>query len=264
MLHTLLSPFVFLARNILVRPLPLLLLLCGLALADLWRRRVESRRRLLLLTIPFVMLVIATMPAAVRPVLGSLEWPYPPLSGRPEDAGAIVVLSGGIKPPDAIRTRAELSDPSMNRCLLAAEIYHRGPRCPVIVSGGRFDPEATYPPDSALMREMLIRLGVDEADVIEEDQSRNTIQNALATREILRDRGIGKVLLVTNAFHMRRSLLTFRKAGIDAVAAPCDHRATGSVWKPGNFIPSPEAMGDLTASLHEWIGIAWYRVRGRI
>jgi len=264
LLNTLLSPFVFLARSILLRPLPFLLLLCGLALANLWRRRVESRRRLLLLTIPFVMLVIATIPAAVHPVLGSLEWPYPPLSGRPADAEAIVVLSGGIKPPDTIRTQAEPSDPTMNRCLLAAEIYHRGRHCPVIVSGGRYDPDPTYPPDSALMRKMLIRLGVDEADVIEEDQSRNTIQNALATREILRDRGIGKVLLVTNAFHMRRSLLTFRKLGIDAVAAPCDHLATGSVWKLGNFIPSPEAMGNLTAALHEWIGLVWYRVRGRI
>jgi uncharacterized SAM-binding protein YcdF (DUF218 family) len=263
LLTSLLSPLHFVLAKIILQPLPALLLLCSLALANLWRKRVESRRRLLFMTIPFAILMLTTMPAAVYPLVGSLEWPYPPMAAWPPDVGAIVILSGGIKSPDATRARAELSEASLNRCLLGADLYRLKP-CPVIVAGGRFDTGSNYPPDAALMREILVRLGVNGTDVIEESKSRNTYENAAETRELLVERRIHKILLVTNAFHMRRSLLCFRKQGIGATAAPCGHLATEFRWEPDAFVPSPRAAGELVAALHEWLGIAWYRVRGRI
>ncbi len=63
---------------------------------------------------------------------------------------------------------------------------------------------------------------------------------------------------------MPRALRCFRKQGIDPVPAACAHRAVDFRFELPAFLPSPGAMGDLTAVVHEWIGLAWYRARGRI
>jgi uncharacterized SAM-binding protein YcdF (DUF218 family) len=252
------------AKQVFLEPLPLLLLLSGLALANLWRVRAGNRRRLLLLTIPYLVLVAVSLPIASYPLMGSLEWSHPPLDGQPSDADAIVVLSGGIKGPAVGQAPPELSESSVRRCLLAAELYHQGTPRPVIVTGGVFDSDSPDLPDAVLMGGLLERLGVPRSEVIIESNARNTYQNAVETRKILRDRGLGKVLLVTDAFHMRRSLACFAKQGVKATAAGCSRRANRFRWKIGNFIPSSGALGDFTTALHEWIGVAWYRIQGRI
>jgi uncharacterized SAM-binding protein YcdF (DUF218 family) len=254
----------FVATKVFLQPLPLLLLVIGAALANLWRRRQERRGRLLLLTVPFGVLVLSSLPAVVFPLIGTLEWRFPPLAERPGDAEALVVLSGGIHPPDGVRLRPELAPDTLYRCLHAAELYHRGPPCPVIVTGGALDPRLDIPPPAPAMRDLLVQLGVDAKDVIVEPKARTTYENAVETRKILEARGIRKVVLVTEAYHMLRSLRCFRKQGIEAVPAACHHLATTLKIRPGTFLPTPRAIEDLMAVLHEWLGLAWYSLSGKI
>jgi uncharacterized SAM-binding protein YcdF (DUF218 family) len=204
------------------------------------------------------------MPAVVFPLLGTLEWQVPPLSARPTDADAIVVLGGGAWGADAARPHPVLTSDSLYRCLRGAEIYHEGRRCPVIVTGGPADPGSNEPSVAATMRDTLIELGVDRSDVIVEPRARTTYENAVESARILRERGLRRVVLVTDATHMPRSLLCFRKQGFDPVPAACSHRAVDFRLELGSFLPSPGAMGNLMAVVHEWIGLAWYRARGKI
>lgn len=257
-------PVYFFVTKILLQPLPLLLLGTGVALAALWRRGRESRAQLLLLTIPFLGLVAVSIPAVVYPLLGTLEWPYPPVSTRPPDTVAIVVLAGGILEPDKTRRRAELAEDTLYRCLRAAELYHQGAPCPVIVTGGVLDPGSGLPPVAPLMRDLLLRLGVAESDVIVESRARTTYENAVETRKLLAARKLQGIVLVTEAVHMPRALRCFRKQGVKAIPAACLHRATKFRWKPDFFLPSPDAIRNLSAALHEWLGLAWYRASGKI
>jgi uncharacterized SAM-binding protein YcdF (DUF218 family) len=250
--------------KVVLQPMFLLLLLVGAAIVNLWFRRRETRGRLLLLTIPYVVLVLACMPAVVFPLLGTLEWQVPPLSARPTDADAIVVLGGGAWGADATRPRPVLTSDSLYRCLRASEVYHEGRPCPVIVTGANSDPRPSEPSVAATMRDTLVGLGVPEADVIVEPRARTTYENAVESAKILRERGLRRVVLVTDATHMPRSLLCFRKQGFDPVPAACSHRAVEFRLGLGSFLPSPGAMGDLMAVVHEWIGLAWYRARDRI
>ena len=100
----------------------------------------RGRRSVLLVVVPFAALTLISLPAVSHLALGSLEWRYPPREWRPTRAEAIVVLSGGTLPPDAVRLRDELSSPSLVRCTHAAEVYHQGPPLPVMVTGGKVDP----------------------------------------------------------------------------------------------------------------------------
>ena len=127
-------------------PYTLAFIITGLAIVSLWRKRQASRGRLLLLTLGFAMVMVLSLPAMSHLAMGSLEWSFPPLKRLPDDAGAIVVLSGSWVPPDSVRWESELGSDTLYRCLYAAEVYHHEKRIPVLVSGGPADPGSSDPP----------------------------------------------------------------------------------------------------------------------
>src|SRR5262249_49793925 len=148
------------------------------------------------------------------------------------------------------------------RCLQPAEVYRRGKPCPVVVCGGRIAPGPSTPPLAHLMRAFLRDQGVRAEDILVEDRSRTTHENAAECRKLLQERGIGKVVLVTDAIHMFRALRCFHKQGIPAVPSACHHRATEFEWTLGDFLPSAGAVENHQRTFHEWLGSAWYWVNG--
>jgi uncharacterized SAM-binding protein YcdF (DUF218 family) len=247
-----------------LQPFLLLYLATMLGIANLWRDRQTSRRRLLLITLPFVALTIWCIPAVSYLALGTLEWRYPPLRLRPADAKAIVVLGGSIIPPDAVRRRAELGQSTLFRCRHALEFYRQGEPCPVVLSGGRVTPNRSDPPCARVMRDFMVDSGVRPSDLIEEDRSRSTYENAVECARLLRQRQIRKIILVTEATHMDRALGTLRGQGVDAIPAACNYGTARFDWSVFDFLPSPKAALTCQTVLHEWLGTAWYRLQGRL
>jgi uncharacterized SAM-binding protein YcdF (DUF218 family) len=245
-------------------PIPVFLWLLGIAaLAALWVRRQEKRRRLLVLTVAFLLLTLYCMPVTGQLLLRPLEAPYPPLAHRPEGIQAIVVLGGGVRASEGEGLPALPDEAGMHRCLRAAEMYHQGPPCPVLVSGGRPDPNRPEPPCSHVMHDLLLRLGVSAADVVEEDTSANTYENAVESVRILRERGLARVVLVTDASHLERAVRCFRKQGVDPVPCGCLYRTLNFEGTVKDFLPDPGQTRAAHAALHEWLGLAWYALRGR-
>jgi uncharacterized SAM-binding protein YcdF (DUF218 family) len=248
----------------LLQPFVLLYLLMVLLLLGLWRKWREHRRLLLGLTLAFLLLTLCSLPAVNYLALGSLEWSYPPLQQAPEDAQAIVVLAGYIRPADDVRSEPELGEDTLYRCLRAAELYRQGKRRPVVVSGGAVDAAWSGPLIAPHMRDFLVQLGVSSGDVIVEDQSRTTWENAVQTQKLLQPLGIAKVVLVTDAAHLPRAVRCFRKQGLDVTPCGCRYRATSFRASLPAFLPDPAAAGGLLEAWHEWLGLAWYWLHGRI
>jgi uncharacterized SAM-binding protein YcdF (DUF218 family) len=248
----------------LLQPYLLLYLLTGLAIANLWRKRRETRGRLLCVTVLFGTLTLLSIPAVSYLALGTLEWQYPPVDQRPAHVDAIVVLAGGIRPPDAIRSQSEMDQNTLYRCLHGAELYHQGPACPVLVSGGKVDPAMPGPPEADVMRDFLLKLGVNAADVIVENTSRTTYENAVECRKLLEQHRLHKIMLVTNAVDLFRAVRCFRKQGIEAIPSGCNYRATQFEYSLFEFLPSPGAAQGCRRVFHEWAGAVWYWWHGRI
>jgi len=190
----------------------------------------------------------------------TLEWPYPVTMPPPEAVGGIVVLSGGV-----YRTNPAPRDPAPSldtylRCQYAAWLYRHWRNVPVFASGGK-DPEGVIL--SEVMQRILEGEGVPSSEIIAESESTSTYTNAVKTAAILRARGIRKVALVTEAFHMWRSEMCFRKQGIDVVAAPMAFRGKVFGARLGDFIPSPVALHWNEDILHEWVGLTWYTMSGK-
>lgn len=248
----------------LLRPTVLLFLLAVLGVANLWRKPGPTRRRLLLATVPLGLLLACSLPAVALLAMGSLEWQYRPLKQRPADAQAIVVLSGYVQPPAAGQAHWELGEDTLARCFRAAELYHEGSPCPVVVSGGKVSPADPGPLMAPLMRDFLVGQGVCPDDVIVEDQARTTHENAINSCKLLRERGIEKVILVTDAAHMLRAAGCFEKEGVAVVPCGCRHRTLHFDGRLEDFLPSGRALVRCDVVAHEWLGVLWYKLQGRM
>jgi uncharacterized SAM-binding protein YcdF (DUF218 family) len=235
-----------------------------LVAANLWRKRRETRRRLLLLTVPLALLALWCTPVVGQLALGSLEWSYPPLAERPADTEAIVVLSGYVHVLDDNGTKVELGADTLYRCLRAAEVYRQGKPCPVLISGGKLNPDAPGPTLAGAMRDFLVQQGVSDSDLILEDRSTTTYENAVESRPLLEARGIHRVVLVTDAVHLGRAGACFRKQGFDVVPCGCRYHGTHFDWSFAAFVPDLGGGSGCQEALHEWLGVIWYRLHGRI
>src|SRR5262249_10928897 len=142
--------------------------------------------------------------------------------------------------------------------------YRQGPPCPVLVSGGKEAPDAPEPACAEVMRTFLLQLGVAPADILVEGRSQTTYDNARFSRELLQERHLQPVVLVTEATHMFRGERCFRKQGLDVVPAACNFRATTFDWALPTFVPSPGAARACQDAEHEWVGAIWYWLNGRM
>jgi len=178
-------------------------------------------------------------------------------------ADAIVVLGGFIAwVPSDVRTEPDLGD-AVDRVFRAARLYRAGKAPLVVATGGNLPWVGGDVAEALLIRDVLVELGVPEDAVLVETESRNTRENAVNTAPVLDENGIDRVLLVTSARHMRRSLAVFAHAGIDAVPAPADFSSRS--WQSGSileFLPDANALVRTSSVLREALGLVAYRLRG--
>ncbi len=201
----------------------------------------------------------------------SLEWQYLP-SSPISDAPAMVVLGGGTEPALPPRYQPEVNSAG-DRVLYAATLYRQGKAPLVIVSGGNVEFRGEQPSTPASdMRRLLEMVGVPSEAILEENRSQNTYENALYCANLLKERNIHRVILVTSALHMPRSVKLFEKQGIEVIPAPADFAVPFQEWEelqdaplPARLIallPSSSNLQLTTSVLHEYIGILVYRLRG--
>jgi len=248
----------------LLRPYFLLLVLIGVALWWLTRRAKPGRARAMLLWSPYLLLVAVSSPLTAYYVVGSLEWQYPVLWKRPADAQAIVVLGASYLQSNRFRDEPELDRIGRVRVEAAARYFHDGEPIPVLTSGGVLVPEMADYPIANLMRDLLFRLGVPPGNIWTETRSKTTYENAVECAAILREKGIRRIVLVTDATHLPRAVACFRAQGLDVIPSGCYHIASGWELSWDNLQPNVDCLDAVDKAAHEWIGSLWYRLCGRL
>jgi uncharacterized SAM-binding protein YcdF (DUF218 family) len=214
-------------------------------------------------------------PAMERLLLGGLERDG---RGGPPSAlktvEAVVVLGGGIveDPPSEVlladirhgstredrttRRRAALSAEAESRLLYGYRLA-RALGVPIVVTGGRVMAAGTVPSEAETARLLLIELGFPAAEILAEDESRTTRENAEFTRERF---GFEEVAVVTSAYHMRRAIFAFESAGMSAVPAPAPYRTDEQPLRAIDFVPAASAFYANSIWLRETVGLAYYRI----
>ena len=116
-----------------------------------------------------------------------------------------------VIPSYALRDRTLPTLPTRAEIELAFEWWKKFPQAKLIMSTG--DNQGLGIPNSRVMADYAIRLGLPRENVIEEDRSRNTYQNLMYSREIMKKLGLKQPTLVTLDLYTRRAVATARKQG---------------------------------------------------
>ena len=262
--------FLFLSKflPLLIYPLGLSCLLLLLALIWLWK---FPRRSLFAIAAALLIIFCSSNPLIAATLVKTLEWQYLPPDPVPA-AEAIVVLGGSTRPQSPPRPWIEVLE-SGDRVLYSVRLYQDGVAPLIIFSGGRISwKEGSVAGSEAKdMAEIAQLMGVPERNILLEDQSLNTYQNAIETAKILKQRQIDTILLVTSAIHMPRSVAIFEKQGFNVTAAPTDYWVAQDLLEQMqgisgatflNALPDMEALHFFTRALKEYIGLGVYRLRG--
>lgn len=196
-----------------------------------------------------------------------LEWQHLPPNPVPE-ADCILVLSGGIEARKPPRSTVEISDAG-DRILYGAFLYRQGKAPLIICTGGVATGGMALRSAAEEMAELIEMLGVPKEAIVLEGGSSNTYQHAVKLQPLFETRGVKRVLLVTSAMHMPRSLGAFQKncPGIEFIPVPTDFRCTERLARPWYrelvaLIPTPRHLLDFSEVMHEYLGLGYYRVRG--
>lgn len=261
--------FLFLSKllPLFIYPLGLACLLLLLALLTLWRRRWVSA---LCIVLALAVLLAGSNGVLTNRLTQSLEWRNVTTPNALPQAEAIVVLGGATRAQFPPRPAVDVME-SGDRVLYAAQLYREKKAPLVVLSGGRIDWKGGGPSESTDMAQLLQAMGVPKSAIVEEPDSLNTYENAVNVKKILQERKIQRVLLVTSAMHMPRSLLIFQKQGINVIPAPTDFLVSEQeVTEPNatleakilNAVPDSSRLDQTTRALKEYIGLVVYRLRG--
>lgn len=248
--------FQALLRELILPPASLFVLLAfGLVL---WKRRPRLGRALAGSAIAAFYVLCSGFGSAA--LVTPLERLTHPLTGAKDiGAQAIVVLAagridtapeyGGNEQPDYI---------ALARLRYAARLY-RETGLPILVSGGNGTANGRYKP-KALAMERALREEFAVPARWMETASENTAQNAAFSARILQKENIRRILLVTDAMHMPRSVVEFERNGMEVVAAPTVFFGGGTMSLMA-LLPSAENLRRSYYALYEWIGMVWYAMR---
>lgn len=202
----------------------------------------------------------------VGPLYRQLEAPW---IGQTADhapaADAVVVLGGGWRPSRVEYRHVDFTDAG-DRFLVGVELCRLG-RAPILVLGGdpaRRDPG--LPPDSEQLARWARDWGLSGTEIVSLGPVRTTRDEAVSAGELVRKRGWRKVLLVTSAFHMRRAVATFERAGVPVQPVACDFRyirgdRDHARWQ---LFPNDEAVFSFGIWWHEQLGWLAYRILGQL
>lgn len=191
-----------------------------------------------------------------------LEDRFPPPTTIPAHVDGVIVLGGGVEPPLTADRGLPTVSRAGGRLIAFADLVRRFPDATHIYSGGSGLLLAQELREDTAARGALAQMGIDPAQVIFENDSRNTWENALFSQRIVRPKPGEVWLLVTSALHMPRSVGIFRQIGWPVVPYPVDFRtlAGGRPYLRYEFDMQIELLHD---AIREWIGLVAYRLMGR-
>ncbi|HEY6131027.1 MAG TPA: YdcF family protein [Halioglobus sp.] len=243
--------------TLLVYPLSLCLLLCMLALIFLTLRWVRTSFYALLLAIGW--LYVCSTALFANFLMNNLERGFVPRAMSViAPADAIVLLGGATRGDTHMGTLPDLNQQA-DRLVHAAALYKAGKAPVILLAGGA---PAGGRPEAEQMKDILSVMGVPAQHMLLETKSRDTHDNAVFTAQMLKARGVRRVLLVTSAFHMRRSAALFETQGLEVVPAPTDYQQLVAPQVLPNWLPTVSNLSQATYALHELTGYWVYRWRG--
>lgn len=247
--------------DFLLNPLTWILagLLCSLLVTgSKWKKRwlVITLSTAFFFTNPFIINKIFHLWEVDPYASGTIKEPY----------DAAIVLGGSLRYYDEA-TKRPVYSLSVDRLMQAMALFKEGKVKKLILSGGSGMVLQPDEKESLILYRVLMESGIPPEAVLLESESRNTYENAVYSAALIRKEFStgSRFLLITSAFHMRRSLACFAKTGMTVTPYPVDEKAGERPLSPDNtIVPDAQCLVSWDMLLHEWFGMLTYRLAGYI
>ena len=181
---------------------------------------------------------------------------------HPTETYDVGIVLGGIADYDKI-TKAHNFNKHADRLIDAEQLYHQGKIKKILISGGNGVLFNDSYIEANAMRDHLLLNQIPSEDILIENTSRNTKENAFNSAKILKkEYSNGNFLLITSANHMKRAQFCFEKAGIITQAFPTDCTTSYTNFSLEYILlPSVEALEQWEDLIHESIGYLVYKIK---
>jgi len=233
------------------------LLICGGFLTQRFRLGRYS------LTAGVLLLIICGFLPLGHNILVYQERQYPVITSYPPKVDGIIILGGSIDFKKSFAWGQGQLNEHAARITEMVALAKRYPKAKLVFSGGNGNIEESLSSESIELNKSLKNMGFDTSRIIYEGNSRNTYENMIFSKEMIRPKKGEVWLLVTSAFHMKRSEAIFQSNGWPVIAYPAGYLTRGQY----KFIPNFEVLENmfkLQIATKEMIGIIAYTLTGKI
>jgi uncharacterized SAM-binding protein YcdF (DUF218 family) len=210
-----------------------------------------------------VLIAIAGYSPLGKILMLPLEQRFPPWDASRGAPDGIVVLGGAIDPEISLARGSAALNGSAERITVAAELARHYPNARIVFSGGTSSLDPNAPLEAPVAVKELEALGVAHDRITADEQSRNTVENAVFLHLLANPKPGERWILVTSASHMPRAIAVFRAAGFPIEAYPVDYRTRGRSDATRLHGSLPEGLEMTDHAIHEWGGLVIYRLTGK-
>lgn len=174
-----------------------------------------------------------------------------------------IVLGGGVY-HDKENNQVKYGK-NADRYLSVLQLYKTEKIEKILIAGGPANYLEPWAKESEIIKDLYVLCGIPAHDILVENRSLNTYENALYSKEILANTGEDKFLLITSSLHIRRAKACFDKQGIYVQPYPAMKGVGNRRWELDYLlVPSIDNFSKWRSLIHEWIGFLSYKVRGYV
>ena len=239
---------------------PLSLLFVGLlAILVCYHRRYTQW----VLACMLILFYALSAPTIVNPPVYWLEGAPPAPEALRQHYDVAIVLTGIVYLYRSSKGHIEFNE-HVERILEGMRLVKRGIADKLLIVGGSGDLFERSLSEARQLRLFALEFGLSDEQVLAEEISRNTYENAVKAAEIIRAGQYRDLVLVTSALHMYRAAAAFHKQGLFPDPYPVDFRSSGGRMRLFGLFPSAETLSTMTEVIHELIGVVMYRLQGYI
>ncbi len=218
-------------------------------IASLLVKKQHLKRRFLIISV--AILLVFSNPFLLNEF--AKYWNIKPVPLKNTGSYSCAIVLGGFSGEDAEGNG--FFNRSADRFIQAVKLLSTGKVTHLLISGGNGSLIHDNFEESDWVKTQLELLKVPDSCILIENHSRNTIENAAFSKTILIAKHLQPpYLLVTSAFHMRRSFDIFKKTGLEVIPYPCDYMEGKEKMSVNEFIPDAGVIGNWNYYIKEVIG----------
>jgi uncharacterized SAM-binding protein YcdF (DUF218 family) len=231
----------------------LLFIVAALSKKKRWKKR--------LFWIALSMLLFFSNEFIANEVMCAWEVPATPFANM-DKTYAYGILLTGVTSTDTQPDDRVYFHRGADRVVHTVDLYKRGIIKNVLIAGGSGRLVTEGRREANDIFKALVLMGVDSTAMVIENESRNTYESAMKVKELIGDKR-GDLLLITSAYHMRRSKGCFTKAQLQVDVFSTDFYTHPRLYTPDVlFIPKIDALLNWQRMIKEWVGIVAYKFAG--